>query len=333
MYSTCIFCQRPLGSNDVLESFPVGRRIAFDAEKGRLWVVCGRCERWNLSPLEERWEAIEDAERLFRDTRLRVSTEHVGLARLREGLELVRVGRPMRPEFAAWRYGDQFGRRRRRAILIGAGVLGAVGTVAVAGFMTGFISFSVLAQSGNFYSAYVNHRTLVRVPTGDGGVIKLKQRELSEARIKRGEENDLVVQFTGSSLMGEPWAFAGPEAERVAALLMPRVNAGGARRDAVQQSVQEIERAGGPGEFITELLNEPLLPSWLRKNKNEGIAVGGLPLSHRLAFEMALHEEQERRALQGELKGLELAWRAAEEVAGIADNLLVPDNVRDRLSR
>jgi hypothetical protein len=39
---------------------------------------------------------------------------------------------------------------------------------------------------------------------------------------------------------------------------------------------------------------------------------------------MALHEEQERRALEGELAILETAWREAEEIAGIADNLLVP---------
>lgn len=53
MYSTCMFCNRPLGSNEVVETFPVGRRLAFDADKGRLWVVCPRCERWNLSPIEE----------------------------------------------------------------------------------------------------------------------------------------------------------------------------------------------------------------------------------------------------------------------------------------
>ena len=87
MYSTCIFCKRPLGTNEAIETFPVGRRLAFDPEKGRLWVVCRKCERWNLTPLEERWEAFEECERLFRDTRLRVSTDNVGLARLKEGLE------------------------------------------------------------------------------------------------------------------------------------------------------------------------------------------------------------------------------------------------------
>ncbi|HEX8904114.1 MAG TPA: hypothetical protein VF771_04690, partial [Longimicrobiaceae bacterium] len=40
-----------------------------------------------------------------------------------------------------------------------------------------------------------------------------------------------------------------------------------------------------------------------------------------LALEMALHEEQERRAMQGELALLESAWREAEEIAAIADKL------------
>lgn len=66
MYSTCIFCHSGLGSNTMVEHFSVGHRLAFDAAKGRLWVICGRCERWNLSPLEERWEAIDECERAAR---------------------------------------------------------------------------------------------------------------------------------------------------------------------------------------------------------------------------------------------------------------------------
>ena len=122
-----MFCRKPLGANQVVETFPVGRRLAFDAARGRLWVVCTKCERWNLTPLEERWEAVEDCERLFRDTRVRVSSENIGLARHPEGLTLVRIGEPLRPEFAAWRYGDQFGRRRRRKIIFGAAAVTVVG--------------------------------------------------------------------------------------------------------------------------------------------------------------------------------------------------------------
>jgi hypothetical protein len=46
---------------------------------------------------------------------------------------------------------------------------------------------------------------------------------------------------------------------------------------------------------------------------------------------MALHEEQERRALQGELKGLEAAWKQAEEIAAISDSLLLPEGTEDFL--
>src|SRR3954471_16441660 len=140
MYSTCLFCHSDLGTNESIESFPIGRRLAFDAAQGRLWVVCRKCERWNLTPMEERWEAVEQCERLFTSTRLRVSSDNIGLSRLSEGLELVRIGKALRPEIAAWRYGDQFGRRRRR-YMIGTAAVGvaAVGLV-VAGRMTGLLA-------------------------------------------------------------------------------------------------------------------------------------------------------------------------------------------------
>jgi hypothetical protein len=47
-----------------------------------------------------------------------------------------------------------------------------------------------------------------------------------------------------------------------------------------------------------------------------------LPLADRLALEMAANEDVERRALEGELALLEMAWRGAENIAAIADRLL-----------
>jgi hypothetical protein len=44
---------------------------------------------------------------------------------------------------------------------------------------------------------------------------------------------------------------------------------------------------------------------------------------------MSAHEESERRAFEGELALLEEAWREAEEIAGIADRLLVPESVEN----
>src|ERR1700733_2388361 len=137
MYTTCLFCNHDLDRNETFETFPVGKRLAFDPAKGRLWVVCRRCERWNLTPLEERWEAIETAERLYRDTRRRVSTDEIGLAKLPDGTTLIRIGLPLRPEFAAWRYGDQFGRRRNRQLAIAGGGVAAIGILAVGGMVAG----------------------------------------------------------------------------------------------------------------------------------------------------------------------------------------------------
>jgi hypothetical protein len=42
---------------------------------------------------------------------------------------------------------------------------------------------------------------------------------------------------------------------------------------------------------------------------------------------MALHESSEQRALDEDLASLERAWREAEEIAAIADGLLVPEHV------
>jgi hypothetical protein len=112
VYSTCLHCHRALGTNEAIEHFPIGKRPAFDAVNGRLWVICPQCARWNLTPIEERWEAVEDAERLFREQRLRTQTDNIGLTRVSDGTDLIRIGKPLRPEFAAWRYGGVFRERR-----------------------------------------------------------------------------------------------------------------------------------------------------------------------------------------------------------------------------
>src|SRR5678815_258286 len=90
MYTTCLFCNESLGTNDVVELFPVGRRLAFDPEKGRLWVICASCTRWNLSPFVARWQPVNDCVRRLWSTPLCYRCVNAGLVLLREGLELVR---------------------------------------------------------------------------------------------------------------------------------------------------------------------------------------------------------------------------------------------------
>lgn len=324
MYATCLFCTRPLGANEVIEHFPVGRRLAFDESKGRLWVVCRKCERWNLSPIEERWEAIEECERLFRDTRTRVSTENIGLARLAEGLELVRIGAPQRPEFAAWRYGDQFGRRRRKAMLYGAGAVAVFGTIVIGGAATGVLSGAMLGQSGNFINIFVNGRTRLKVRTDDGRVLKLKQPQLRSSRVI-GDENNLMLQI-GSGRKAE--VFQGPEAERMINLIVPKLNSSGGSKSDVQAAVRRIEDVGNAEAYFARAIRTAA-DQPARGRRSQPGQISSLPTASRLALEMALHEERERRALEGELKLLEVAWREAEEVASISDDLLLPAGARE----
>src|SRR5215208_1423138 len=275
MYSTCIFCHSSLGTNEAVEHFPVGRRLAFDAARGRLWVVCRQCERWNLTPLEERWEAIEECERLFSNTRLRVSTDNIGLARIREGLELVRVGAPQRPEMAAWRYGDQFGRRRRKHLIwTGAGVSAAVGLV-VLGPATGIIaggSWGLWNLMSTIHSAYQQRRVRARLvlPQIEQPVaIRLEQlnrvciiqheedwalrvlfRAPKPAQSKsRADAIDVSPYKAGNELAA---IIKGEPALQAAGKLLPAINASGARRSEVDSAVELIGEVAEPAALFAK---------------------------------------------------------------------------------
>jgi hypothetical protein len=322
MYSTCIFCHASLEANDAIEHFPVGRRLAFDSARGRLWVICRRCRQWNLTPSEERWEAIEECERYFHDTRLRVSTDQIGLARLDSGVELVRIGRPDRPEFAAWRYGNQLGQRRRTAMLragLGVGALGALviggvaSGVAIGGFgwLIGHVGERVVMGSPD--------QVVARLPVAEAGIITVKRKHLSRLQL-------IADDAPGAWQVGVPnnkdvVAIRGEPAVQALAKLLPQLNRFGGSRERVSEAVALIEREADPIRVFDVAAREAMT--------REKPRVSGLPESMRLALEMAAHEDSERRALEGELALLEQAWKEAEEVAGIADNLLLPAFVDD----
>ncbi|MFQ5689413.1 MAG: hypothetical protein ACE5HQ_03975 [Gemmatimonadota bacterium] len=338
MYSTCLFCNRSLGENEAIEHFRVGRRLAFDSAQGRLWVICRRCERWNLSPLEIRWEAIEECERRFHDTRVRVSTENIGLARLPEGLELVRVGKPLRPEFAAWRYGDQFGRRRRRAIAYTTAGATAGGLLIAGGVAAGVSMGGGWWMIGHLIEQWRNERTVARLRDEYGAPIRVQYKHLGTSRLLETDAGPgwaLQLEHAegwgrGRSRRSELLVLQGDEAVQVAGQLMARVNRAGGRKRTVQAAVRRIEQAGHPEAYLKQAAREADylrahggVPRRRRYVKEPG-SLRQLPSESRLALEMATQEQAEREALEGELMALEAAWRHAEEIAHIADNLLVP---------
>ena len=323
MYRTCIYCQRDLGSNQVVENFPVGRRLAFDSTMGRLWVICERCRRWNLSPMHERWEAIEECERHFHNTPLRFSTDNIGLARLSEGLELVRVGRPVREEFAAWRYGRRFIRRRvRNMIKVGA----KVAAYAAAAYCGVFVFFFVGDDQ---------NKVVARIKDEEGNRLKVTRKDLKRFALTPSDSPEgwsMNVSYHTHERFGllgargkgkrQTKELSGPTAIRAAGLVLPKINTFGGSNQQVKDAVGLIEEARGPERLFA--LATPDQPVWDRGN-----VIKNMDAHVRLALEMAAHEDTERMALEGELAVLEEAWREAEEIAAISDRLLIPKSIED----
>lgn len=359
MYTTCLFCNESLGTNDVIELFPVGRRLAFDAERGRLWVICVHCTRWNLSPIEERWEAIEDCERRFRATHLRYSTDNIGLAQLREGLELVRIGKALRPEVAAWRYGDVIQRRGSGRIigiatgLVRRGLRAANDAVAR---VTRDDTPSLFADEPLTRLRLYRHRDRVLdVLTDDhGNRSVIRWGHLDAAELIRPNPNEpwrLVVKHDrGLTIV------AGDDGLRTAGKVLAALNAAGALPDDVRRATEKVEDAEDEDGYFSRIVALAMRTGWGRhpdaplssapvsttSSAAERLALHitnrsfwgrgsitsepstlmlRLPLVDRLALEMAANEDTERRAMAGELLELERAWRDAEEVAAIADGL------------
>jgi hypothetical protein len=372
MYRTCIFCAGDLGSNEAIEYFPVGARLAFDAFKGRLWAVCPRCGRWNLAPIEERWEAVEEAERLFSMARQRVQSENIGLARLRDGTRLVRVGSALPGELAAWRYGTELIKRRTKFYAILRGGVVATGAVFLglpallgAGLPLGAVN-PIIQAAGFYQRRRADERVVLRLdahesPTGE--LLTLRRRHLLNARLTY-EGDDLALtmarpiekrerfrQYRAPVETGPQLVLHGGDARRVASRAMVDYNMNGASKAELQRALDLLERMGTAERFIRHMAESDvaITPPTLRRRRIERAApitprriigtfrgermpvtkyrdiLGPQPARiqkpEALALEMALQDEAERRAMEGELAALEEAWREAESIARIADAL------------
>lgn len=338
LYSACLFCHADLGDNDALPSLAIGRRIAFDPVKGRLWVVCVECGRWNLTPFEERWEALEECERLFRSTRLRVATDNIGLAQPRWGFELVRIGAALRPEIAAWRYGTKL--LQRHTTLAGHAKNLGVSRHAVMRLRTLPRRHEVLAR--------VRH---------ERARITIRFAHLPYAELLR-PDRDLVWRLRVRHDHGLAM-LEGVDAMKAARVLLTALNDGSAPESIVRAAVSKLDDAGDANGYFARVTALALNTSWGRLPVARGMMKDGdaerdrsvaeriivrltsrafwsrggtgseehtlldrVPDVDRLALEMAANEDAERRALTGELMQLREAWREAEEIAGIADHLL-----------
>jgi hypothetical protein len=332
MYRNCIFCSADFGTNEAVEHFPVGRRLAFDGWRGRLWAVCAACGRWNLAPIEERWEAVEEAEKLFRDARLRVQSQNIGLARLPDGTRLVRVGQTLPGELAAWRYGTQLLRRRKRYFVLG-GAGAVAGIAAFGGLQALGVSFMGMYWGGMAVQNRWRQKVVHRITAADdlhGTGLTIRRWHIEGLRFageRRGGELALEI-LDGRRKRPSSWrdgvnpntndvtVVTGAAANAVLARAMVHVNRKGASRDSLKEADRILADAGSADRVLLEAA---------RGHAALGEKAGRDPDVLRgpaaLALEMALHEASERSALEGELAALEAAWKEAEEIAAIADSL------------
>lgn len=335
MYSTCLHCARSLGRNAMLETLPIGRRLAFDATQGRLWVVCRWCAKWNLVPFDNRLETIDAAERLFRDTPTRYSTEHIGLAKVGEGLELVCIGSAERREFAAWRY-NRF--RGSMAIpvpvfhaLLGAGAGNLVQAALATG--TGTVA-SAVSASASLVPIVVMlglawrglRRRVPTVTDANGDRRDLRLVDVPNLWYHRGHDGDpwrltgLLQPMTARSPLARAtveFQVQGKEAQRLLALVVEVGLAPGREGGAVDRAIGLIEDR----TKMEALLAAPdrFFPSWYTGKRPVGLGV--VPREVRLAMLMASQETREREWLEGELALLEREWRDADRLAKISDGL------------
>jgi hypothetical protein len=206
-----------------------------------------------------------------------------------------------------------------------------------------YFGLQALGASAAFYSVVsLTHRLIkdkreferivVRIPGDDGQVLGLTHRLLALAHIVPSDAAGgwaLRVEYKeGPHYARRPFLDAGgrtmitgERAVQALGLLLPRINAeGGTRRD-VAAATELIDHS-------RDLFVDAATRTTQLRKVGAGSVLSGMDRANRLALEMLCHEVMERRALEGELAALEAAWREAEQIAAIADDLFLPESVR-----
>lgn len=313
MYRTCAFCNAPLDGDGGPSGLGVGRRLAFDEWRGRLWVVCVRCARWNLTPLDDRLERIEAVARAARDGRMLASTEQVALLRWAR-YDLIRVGKPLRLELAGWRYGERLkARSRERAkvvvpLTLAAMGLGIAANVAAGGSF-GFLAWNLGRLADGVYLGIVGRRrvNLFDPPICEhcGTLLQLKAKHVQHARVVPDAHHALGVLVSCPACHRAAALLTGPDADAILRQGLAYLNVRRSSRRKAGDAARVVDAAGGPDRLIRDIARRELTLRSLRPERQ-------------LALEMAVEE-------QAEAEELERRWREAEEIAGIADGALSTD--------
>jgi hypothetical protein len=310
MYRTCAFCNGTLDGDGGPSGLGVGRRLAFDEWKGRLWVICPKCARWNLAPLDDRLERIETVARAAGEGRVAAATEQVALIRWRT-YDLVRVGQPRRLEFATWRYGERLKARRREQLkfvlpVTVAAVGLAVAVNVAAGGSVGVFVWNMPTIARTMYTGMVGRRRVHLVEPviceRCGTVLQLRAKHVAYARVVGQAQADVALILSCPACRAEGAMLVGRDAQAALRQGLTYLAIARAGRQRVEDAARLVVGAGGPHQLIRDVARRAL-------------TLRSLAPERRLALEMAVDE-------QLEVEELERQWRDAEEIAEIADGML-----------
>jgi hypothetical protein len=315
MLSSCFFCRRALPANSVLEHFPVGRRVAYDPWRGRLWAVCDGCRRWMLAPIDARWEALEELEKAVRDRgHVLGRTDNVSLVRVGP-LEVVRVGRAELREESWWRYGESIAGRARKARNIaraGRFFDGALMMVMVGVPYWGWSDPKKWIDRAR-RTSFGDTAWRAPVPCGRCGA-PLTSIEFTDRYHLR------VLPSEGGLAVWHPCTACGFRAD--AGHRIEGARAGHLLRRLLAFHNYE----GGSSDQVARasdlVADHPSAEAFIQAVAERRPAVGRLLPTYALALEIAAHDARERLLLAEELGSLETRWREEERIAAIADGEL-----------
>lgn len=286
-------------------------------------------------PIEDRWEALEELEKLTTDkARLLSQTDNIAL--LRSGpLEVVRVGKAKLTEEAWWRYGRELANRRRKYDKLGVAGTVAAGAVVAGGWAAGGISMlgiwlvmghgsDTLRDGARWLrfgsSAWRGSDTCIKC----GHVFRtVSYRDRATLGIFPGEQGRLKLvarcprcgEYRQAGLHLE-----GVEAERTIRRVLAYHHFAGASEQRVFKATRLIQEAGSPQDLARIVVRD-------------GKRLGDLRRTGGIALEIAINESNEQYLLELELAELEAHWKREEELASIIDGELTPLPLLEQMRR
>jgi hypothetical protein len=287
-------------------------------------------------PLEARWEALDELEKLVRDrARLLSQTENIAL--LRSGsLEIVRVGRAHLAEEAWWRYGREL--RDRRATARKLSIAGSVATGAVfaGSWATGGVSLiGMWVLLNHVPDSFTNTarwlrfgrnawqgreqcrrcgRALRTLPFRDRGALHVLPDRTDGSLALAYQCPTCGAQDEGGLVL------RGKPAERTLRRVLAYQHFSGASERRIRSATRLIEEAGSARDLTRIVVKE-------------GKRLGDIQRTGAIALEIAASEAVEQRLLELELADLEAHWREEETLAEIIDGELTPLPLLEALRR